>query len=139
MPGPTEIRFAAGRGDPPGYLLLLGGSGFVGRTLAEVLCRPGHDEGPWILAPTRHMGHGLASLGALPRVDVVEADVHDDAALAHLVAGASGAAPSALTWITRRTPALRHAAPSRRGSETLTRSNSLSSPCRMAIRLITVD
>ena len=89
MKDPADIRFATGRGAPPGYLLLLGGSGFVGRTLAEILCRPGHDDGPWILAPTRHMGHGLASLGALPRVDVIEADVHDDATLARLVSGAS--------------------------------------------------
>jgi NADH dehydrogenase len=35
------------------------------------------------------MGHGLAALGAAPRIDAIEADVHDDATLARLVAGAS--------------------------------------------------
>lgn len=89
MASAADIRFAAGTGAPPGYWLLLGGSGFVGRHLGELLCRPERVDGPWVLAPTRHMGHGMASLGALPRIDVVEADVHDDATLARLVAGAS--------------------------------------------------
>jgi uncharacterized protein YbjT (DUF2867 family) len=89
MAQPAEIRFAAGAAPPPGYWLILGASGFLGRALGEILCRPGHDDGPWILAPTRHMAHGLASLGALPRIDVVEANLHDDAMLARLVEGAS--------------------------------------------------
>jgi len=89
MAEPAEIRFASGHGAPPGYWLLLGGTGFVGRTLAETLCRPGHDDGPWLLAPTRHMGHGLAVLGAMPRVDVIEADLYDDMELARLVSGAA--------------------------------------------------
>lgn len=89
MAAPAEIRFAAGAAPPPGYWLILGASGFLGRALGEILCRPGHDDGPWILAPTRHMAHGLNALGALPRVDVVEADVHDDAMLARLVEGAA--------------------------------------------------
>jgi NADH dehydrogenase len=89
MAEPAEIRFAAGAAPPPGYWLILGGTGFLGRALGEILCRPGHDEGPWILVPTRHMARGLASLGALPRIDVVEADLHDDTVLARLVEGAS--------------------------------------------------
>ena len=69
------------------YWLVLGGSGFVGRALAETLCRPSHDEGPRLLIPTRQRAHALR-LGHLPKVDVVQADVHDDGDLAKLVAGA---------------------------------------------------
>jgi uncharacterized protein YbjT (DUF2867 family) len=86
---PTLTPFSAGIGPPPKDWLVLGASGFVGRHFAEMLCRPGHDEGPLLLAPTRHMAHGMACLGALPRVEVVEADVHDDAALGGLVARAA--------------------------------------------------
>ena len=69
------------------YWLILGGSGFVGRALAETLCRPSHDEGPRLLIPTRQRAHAVG-LGHLPKVDVVQADVHDDGDLAKLVAGA---------------------------------------------------
>jgi uncharacterized protein YbjT (DUF2867 family) len=70
------------------YWLILGGSGFVGRTLAETLCRPEHDaDSPRLLVPTRQRLHALR-LGHLPKVDVVQADVHDDGDLAKLVAGA---------------------------------------------------
>jgi NADH dehydrogenase len=86
---PLQTPFTAGLGPPPKEWLVLGASGFVGRRFAELLCRPGHDEGPILRAPTRHMAHGMAALGALPRVEVVEADVHDDATLAGLVEQAS--------------------------------------------------
>lgn len=71
------------------YWLVLGGSGFVGRALAETLCRPSHDGCVRLLVPTRQRAHGLR-LGTLPRVDLVEADVHDDGDLAKLVFGARG-------------------------------------------------
>lgn len=74
--------------DASAYWLVLGGSGFVGRALAETLCRPAHDAGPRLLVPTRQRAHAL-HLGHLPRVDVVQADVHDDGDLAKLVAGAA--------------------------------------------------
>lgn len=70
------------------YWLVLGGSGFVGRALTEVLCRPEHDiDSPRLLVPTRQRVHALR-LGHLPKVDVVQADVHDDGDLTKLVAGA---------------------------------------------------
>ena len=53
--------------------------------------------------------------------------------------GASAAAPSALTWMTRRTPATRHASASRCGNCTWTRSNSAWLPCSTATRLITAS
>jgi len=71
------------------YWLVLGGSGFVGRAVTEVLCRPEHDiESPRLLVPTRQRTHALG-LGHLPKVDVVQADVHDDGDLAKLVDGAA--------------------------------------------------
>lgn len=69
------------------HWLILGGSGFVGRALAERLNRPEHDGNPRLLVPTRRALHAVA-LGHLPRVDVAQADVHADAELRALVAGA---------------------------------------------------
>lgn len=69
------------------HLLILGGSGFVGRALAERLHQPGPAGATRLLVPTRRRAHA-AALGPLPFVDVVEADVHDDDALARLVDGA---------------------------------------------------
>ncbi|MFO1340296.1 MAG: complex I NDUFA9 subunit family protein [Burkholderiaceae bacterium] len=68
-----------------GHWLILGGTGFVGRALARRLAA-GQDERR-LLVPTRHRAHAQA-LAVLPQLDVVEADLHDDAALAGLVAGA---------------------------------------------------
>lgn len=70
------------------HWLVLGGTGFVGRALCEALSRPEHANGPRLLVPSRRPAHGQL-LRMLPRVDLIEADVHDDAALAGLVAGAS--------------------------------------------------
>lgn len=69
------------------HWLILGGSGFVGRALAERLNRPEHDADPRLLVPTCRALHAVA-LGHLPRVDVAQADVHVDAELRALVAGA---------------------------------------------------
>lgn len=63
-------------------VLVLGGTGFVGRHLCEQLCRAGHR----ITVPTRravqarHIQH-------LPTLTVVEADVHNAQALQSLVRG----------------------------------------------------
>lgn len=68
-----------------GHGLILGGTGFVGRALARRLAR---EQGACrVLVPTRQRAHAQA-LAVLPQVDVVQADLHDDAALAGLLAGA---------------------------------------------------
>jgi uncharacterized protein YbjT (DUF2867 family) len=74
-------------------ILLLGGTGFVGRALCERLVeRNGGGGGvlcvapPPPLPPTPRLLHGNR-VRALPTVELVQADVHDDAQLARLVAG----------------------------------------------------
>jgi len=63
-------------------ILLLGGTGFVGRHVCEKLARL-----QWrVTVPTRR-GATARHLQVLPLVDVVQADVHDEAMLARLVAG----------------------------------------------------
>ena len=66
-------------------LLVLGGTGFVGRTLCELLAERGGGAGR-ITVPTRRLEHARR-LRTLPTVEVVQADVHDPAALAALVRG----------------------------------------------------
>jgi NADH dehydrogenase len=63
-------------------ILLIGGSGYVGRHLINALSRR-HVR---ITVPTRRRERAKHLL-PFPLVDVVEADVHDDATLARLVAG----------------------------------------------------
>ena len=65
-------------------VLVLGGSGFVGRALCEHLAQV--EPALRLLVPTRRNAHGQA-VRPLPNVDLVTADVHDEAALARLVAG----------------------------------------------------
>ncbi len=63
-------------------ILVLGGTGFVGRQVCEQLHRLG-----WrITVPTRRAVHA-AAIQHLPRLTVLEADVHDPARLAGLLAG----------------------------------------------------
>jgi NADH dehydrogenase len=63
-------------------ILLLGGTGFVGRHVCEKLARL-----QWrVTVPTRR-GATAQHLQVLPLVDVVQADVHDEATLTRLVAG----------------------------------------------------
>lgn len=63
-------------------ILVLGGSGFIGRHLCEkagqLNCR--------VTVPTRRMVNARA-VSPLPWVDVIEADIHDEAQLARLVRG----------------------------------------------------
>jgi len=66
-------------------LLVLGGSGFVGSVLCERLVR-GSRGGGRITVASRRSVHGR-HLQTLPTVEIVQADVHDDAQLAQLVAG----------------------------------------------------
>ena len=63
-------------------ILILGGSGFIGRHLCEKLARlPCR-----VTVPTRRRLNAQ-HLWMLPRIDVFEVDVHDEAALTRLVAG----------------------------------------------------
>lgn len=63
-------------------VLVLGGTGFVGRHTCEKL----HRDGWHITVPTRRARHA-ARVQHLPRVTVVEADVHDPAQLLRLADG----------------------------------------------------
>ena len=65
-------------------IAILGGTGFVGRTLCERLAR--HLPGTAIVVPTRRAQHG-ATLRPLPTVELRVADAHDDAALAGVLRG----------------------------------------------------
>ena len=63
-------------------ILILGGSGFVGRHVCAKLARLG-----WrVTVPTRRADHAQA-VQTLPLLDVVHADVHDPAQLRQLVQG----------------------------------------------------
>ena len=65
-------------------ILLLGGTGFVGRSICERLVA--QVDGTRITVPTRRLAHAK-SVQFLPTVDPVECDVHDDAQLAGVMAG----------------------------------------------------
>jgi uncharacterized protein YbjT (DUF2867 family) len=67
----------------PRRVLVLGGSGFVGRHLVARLVAGGHR----VVVPTRRR-EAARHLILLPTVDVVEVDIHDPPALARLVADA---------------------------------------------------
>ena len=69
---------------PPKRILLLGGTGFVGRSLCERLVERG--TALRLTVATRRLAHAKP-VQFLPTVDPVECDVHDDAQLARLVAG----------------------------------------------------
>ncbi len=70
-------------------LLILGGTGFVGRALCETWARqpPASATAARLRVPTRRSGAGVASVQMLPPVDLVRADLHDDATLAQLLQG----------------------------------------------------
>jgi uncharacterized protein YbjT (DUF2867 family) len=63
-------------------VLLIGGTGFIGSHLAARLAR----HPMTIVVPTRHQAHAM-HLMTLPGVDIVEANVHDEATLRRLVQG----------------------------------------------------
>ena len=68
-------------------IVVLGGTGFVGRSVCEHLVRASGGAGGSIVVPTRRLAHGQA-VRVLPTVEVREADVHDDRALTRAIAGA---------------------------------------------------
>jgi uncharacterized protein YbjT (DUF2867 family) len=67
-------------------LLVLGGTGFIGRSVCEKLVERSGGAGGRIRVPTRHVGRA-GHIQLLPTIEVMAADVHDDAQLATLVAG----------------------------------------------------
>jgi len=70
----------------PQSIVVLGGTGFVGRHLVARLQRDGHTI--TVLSRNRDLHRAL---GVLPRVRIVNADVHDHAALARQLVGADAA------------------------------------------------
>lgn len=66
----------------PQRILVLGGSGFVGRHVCEHLVRAGYR----VTVPTRHLSRASA-VQHLPGLTVLRAQVHDEATLARLVHG----------------------------------------------------
>jgi NADH dehydrogenase len=66
-------------------VLVLGGTGFVGRAVCERLVERGAGSG-LVRVPTRRLQRGNA-IRALPTVELVQADVHDGAQLAKLLVG----------------------------------------------------
>lgn len=63
--------------------LVLGGTGFVGATVCEMLLRHG-----WrVTVPTRQRSSAQLLHSSLPELQVMELDVHDEVALTHAAAG----------------------------------------------------
>lgn len=71
----------------PRHIVLLGGTGFVGRTLCADLVSHLGAGGARLVVPTRRLAHGRA-VQCLPGVELVPTNVHDDAQLARVLAGA---------------------------------------------------
>lgn len=71
---------------PPFRILVLGGSGFIGRSVCEKLVERANGAGGRIVVPTRNP-HRARHLQTLPTLELVRADVHDEATLARLLAG----------------------------------------------------
>lgn len=67
-------------------VLVLGGSGFVGRAVCERLVERSGGGSARVVVPTRHLARAR-HIQFLPTVETVEADLHDDAQLARLVGG----------------------------------------------------
>lgn len=68
-------------------VLVLGGTGFVGRSVCEKLVERSGGANGWIRVPTRRIA-SAKHIQLLPTVQVVAGDVHDDATLVRLMRGA---------------------------------------------------
>ncbi len=66
-------------------VLVLGGTGYVGRAVCERLVERHGGEGR-IVVPTRRLAHGQG-VQSLPTLELVQANVHDEAQLARLLSG----------------------------------------------------
>ena len=66
-------------------IVVLGGTGFVGRAVCERLVERNAGGGR-VLVPTRRAGHAR-DLWPLPTVEIAQVNVHDDAALARVLQG----------------------------------------------------
>jgi uncharacterized protein YbjT (DUF2867 family) len=67
-------------------ILILGGSGFIGTVLCEKLVRRSQGGDALVTVATSRLSHAR-HLQTLPTIEVVEADVYDEADLGRLVAG----------------------------------------------------
>lgn len=75
----------------PQRIAVLGGSGFVGRSVCERLVRRKGGAGGAIVVPTRRARQGDC-VRALPTLEVIVADLHDDAALRRVLSGCDAVA-----------------------------------------------
>ena len=66
--------------------LILGGTGFIGRSVAEKLVERNGGAAGRLRIPTRRVGHARP-LQLLPTVEIAPGDVHDEASLAHMLRG----------------------------------------------------
>ena len=64
-------------------ICLIGGSGFLGRNIAELLVR----DQRVVVVPTRRRERAKRNLILLPTIDLIEANIHDDAALDRALQG----------------------------------------------------
>lgn len=71
----------------PRNIVVLGGTGFVGRSVCERLVERSGGGSARVVVPTRRLAHGTA-LRSLPTLELVEADVHDESSLVRLLIGA---------------------------------------------------
>jgi uncharacterized protein YbjT (DUF2867 family) len=67
-------------------VVILGGSGFLGRVLANQLVDRSGGASGRIVVPTRRVTHGRR-IQPLPTIEIVECDVHDESRLAALLRG----------------------------------------------------
>jgi len=67
-------------------IVILGGTGFVGRALTAKLVDRSGGGGGRIVVPTHRLSHGRA-IQSLPTVELEQADVHDDKQLARVLRG----------------------------------------------------
>ncbi len=70
----------------PNSLLILGGTGFVGRSLCDLLVERSGGGGDELLVPSRHPARAK-HLQLMPTLRVAQADVHDEAQLTALLRG----------------------------------------------------